>query len=587
MNLRTHFLALFLVLPGLLSAQLDWLVEPTLETPDFHYGLTAQSGWVLVGDRTSGVTIQNARGEVQLDGRSFRQLQYMPQNETWTGLDAEGNRVLFTSDGRFLSEGYDQFNRYYRTNVILVQRDELFGLLDTDGTEICPPRYTDMRRLGRGRYWGRRPNGQMDTLRVKETDGRTAEERASALRINSGQIRDRIMISAPGKKRNHRYWGWTSMDRDTLLAPNRYYSNYNNMLYAQQVMIATDSHNDKVGVLNHEGTVLIPFQYDEIAYSLIDQRYFSAVQDGELVLLGLNGKEVWRGQGESLTSMLHLPYARFSLSEGGVQLWGMDFTPILPDTFQEVWSPVSPNTWFILKKNGRYGTFSHASGHYEVPKYDRIRGPYLAPRIIGQRRDSFWLFDPQTGTCTPDRPFRSLKRIGQLYQATEVRLDSTLQGGVMRPRSKQVFYLLDTLGREVRGAYDYPTTHLHGNVYLERPGGQDSVILHDFDRGIHRTIVGREATFYENVVRLGDSTYYYLDDFFYGKAEREFTFLDTKKGEALKRYGEGGKYGLVRDGVRLTAAVFDEIDPKWSDRGIRVRYRGKWGVLRPFPDKKE
>jgi hypothetical protein len=192
----------------------------------------------------------------------------------------------------YISGDYDALNSFYRTNILMVQQNKLFGLIDSSGEVIKVPQYTNLRRVKRGIYEGTLPDKKVEIIRVQESNGKSAHQNRKSLKILSEQLKDRIMMSAPSDKRNFRYWGFTDLKGDTLLRPDRYYSNFGKMHYEQQFMIAIDGVSDKAGVIDKDGSILIPFVYDKINPALFADRFFIAQKEEKFGVLNRNNEVV-------------------------------------------------------------------------------------------------------------------------------------------------------------------------------------------------------------------------------------------------------------------------------------------------------
>lgn len=522
--------------------------------------------------------VQRTNGTFLFPTGSFTQVQYVGGNGLMYGITQERETVVFNSDGKTLSTPYDALNSYYHTNIIMAEKDKLFGLIDTLGQVIKPPQYKNLRRVRRGVYKGTFPDGREELIQVEESDGLTDADRKKALSNNSKKMKDRIIIIAKADKKGYLlYYGFTTMDGDTLLAPDRYASNHLNISYEQQAMIATDSETGKQGLFDKDANIVIPFEYDKIWHDPMENGYVLAQKGNQYSTINLDGSLRASMRADKMYPMRAHPYQK-AIIDNKQFLYNDQMTRVLPEAFDHIRDPANKN-WTMLSKNKQKGFFSLKSGKYTPPAYKKISTPIRYDVFGVATGEKFALFNVHRGDLLTDSIYHMIQKAGPLYKGVLVKKDSVLKDSTYRQVEVTYYQMLDSEGRTLYGPVSKRIHHAVDSLHIEKLH-EDSIILHHFFTGRQRLVTGNDIKFYpNNVIRTSRERYYFTDELFNDGTARSFEYLSDKITEGVRLFKQNGKYGLIHQQKVVAEAEFQELKDI-KDGMIKAKLDGKWGILK-------
>lgn len=215
----------------------------------------------------------------------------------------EKNQEIFTSyDNIFTLQNYDEDNRlWYESNVLKVQKDGKFGLINLDGTEILPCEYDSISTM----------KGVKNAIIVKKdvntgivnTSGKIVVpvQYSTVEAIEKSADNGYIVKSAESKFGVIKANGDIALEAkyeaiENMVDGNRYLVKENGVwkLIAEDGTSYLDGkvdnvismnngdviakQNGKYGVLNIQTDLKIPFEYDDLAY-LFDDKYVAKKND--------------------------------------------------------------------------------------------------------------------------------------------------------------------------------------------------------------------------------------------------------------------------------------------------------------------
>lgn len=562
-------------------AQLKWLVEPIIEQEKFFYYPASWQGYIKVIDPSGKEGLLKSNGEYFLEPGRLSRIQIISANGIVYGLSEDKKTVVFNSDGKILSDAYDDLNSYHRTNILLVKNDDLYGLIDTLGTVIRKPQYKMLHRVQRGVYKGTLLDGTEEIIKVEETDGGMSSQLSKSYKINSKKIKDRVIITAKSKKRGSTFYGFTNMKGETILAPDRYYSNYNCMGFDNQVMIALDSQTDKAGLFDKDANIVIPFEYDKIWSGFVANDYVIANKGKDYYLINVDGNIRASIVADAVYPMRKHPYVKAKINEK-YQFLNLDLEQVVPGEFKSVRDPFK-NNWTILSREGERGLFSLRTGKYTVLPFTKISVPLIYDVFGLKNKKHYGLFDVHKGVFVTDTIFNRINRSGgSFYIGITVQKDSVLQDGKYKPRTIRNYQVIDSTGKVLYGPVPNMISHTWGSIYWEKIS-KDHVILHDFIRGTKKSLEKKGIRFYKNnVIQIDKNEYCFIDEFFDEDNPRIFEHLSHEITENLRVFKINGKSGLFHNKEIVAEAKFDQIRDI-RDGEIKVKLNGKWGILEnPF-----
>ncbi len=573
------FLLVCLLSPLFLSAQLEWEVPPVIEDSIFFYHPESSGEIILTETQDKTQRLQRTDGSFLFPGQVFKRLQSYGASGVWSGLTPDEELIVFNRDAVVLSAGYDDLNAYYRTNILMTKKNNLFGLITADGEVVRQPVFENLRRKKRGLYFGEYPDGRTEDIEVEETDGLSDAQRASNLRIHSRQIKDRVMVKRKSGKRNYPYWGMTDTNGQEVLPADRYYSNYNKMLFEPQMMVAIDSKNDKEGVLDKDGKVLIPFIYDKVNYAVVNKQFFVAARADTSYLLSFDNQVKSYIVRKQLFRVGDHPLI---MEKSGKQyrLVDLNLTPVLPDTFSYISAPFDKGGFLMLTKNKKTRFFLPATKRLSTKVFNKVNGSYALPPLAAREKQYFGLYDVYTDQYILPPTFDVLQRKGSWFRGVFIQRDTVRITGdsivVQTAKLQQVFR---EDGQPVIGPTQHELSLLTEDIWMERIN-RDSMVLHNLASNQQRAFTKAQGTIKKDIIAFADGTFAFSADYLANDQPTFYDFLDNKaRDHGLRRYKSEGKYGLLLDGVPICPPLYDYLDIRSINFGIKARLGTKWGVL--------
>jgi hypothetical protein len=574
------FLALFLFNVASVSAQLEWVVKPIVEEDVFFYLPEQSTTHIIVGKKPNPQRLQRLDGSYAFGGQAFTRLQVVPSSGLWSGLTADEQPIIFNREEKVLSDKYDELNNYHRTNILMSKKNDLFGLIDISGKVIRKPKYKNLRRTARGEYLGELPNGQKEVIEVDETDGMTDKRRASSIRSNSSKIKGRIVFRKKSLKRNWPFWGMTDMEGEVILPADRYYSNTQKMHFEEQIMIAIDSKNDKEGVLNKDGKVIVPFIYDKVDHHLLNSRYFITQRADSTYIVDFTGKELVSAEGKGYYPVHDEPLVK-EIKDKKARLLNLQLEEVIPGEYRSIKSPIGKSGFFILGRDKKYGFYALPSGNLIAPRFEKTIGPFTRAPLSVKEDGKFGIFDV-TGDrfILPPTYNNDLRRHGDYFVGSNYRKDSIKKSdGKFRPIKILTYYLHQNDGTLVYGPSGNKITSLGGDLWNERVG-KDSLRVYNFVTNSNHLFTNKGTKVLGDIIKFSDEEYCFTSDFLEDPLAERYELLDKKhKDHSLRRYKLSGKFGLINGREEITPPLYDEIDLKFITYGIKAKVDGKWGVL--------
>lgn len=577
--MKQLLILLIVAFPLYLSAQLTWIVPPVIEDTIFYYQPEYYGDIVILGHHTTPQRLQRTDGSYLFNGQAFKRLESSGSNGIWSAITLNDEVVVFNTEEVILSDGYDELSNYYRTNILMTKKNGLFGLINSDGKVIHKPKFKSLRRKQQGNYLGEYPDGKLEEISIEETDGLTDQQRASNLRIHSRQLKDRIMVRAKSGKRNYSYWGMTDTEGNQILPANRYYSNYNKMHFEQQIMVAIDSKNDKEGVLDKDGQVIVPFIYEKVSPYLVNEQYVIAERADTSYLLDFSGQVKARTIGKKIFPLGNLPLVK-EKEDQQYRLLDLDFSPVLPDTFNYISSLFHNGGYFMLNRKKSTRFFVVNTDKVSSKSFNKVNGSFALSPLAVKEKDQFGLYDPYSEKYLARPVFTSLKRNGAYFLGSYLTRD-TLQiteDSIAISNTKQ-YLVLNEDGKTLLGPTKHPLKSVTDSIW-QAWISRDSIVLYNLEANISKPFSNSVGKVMGDIIALADSTYAFTADYLSSTPLTVYQFLDKKhKDHRLRRYQQGGRFGLMRGKDIITEPIYDEIDISFIRYGIKARVGDKWGVL--------
>ncbi len=603
-----------------LSAQLKWLVEPFAEEEKFFKKHEYSREFFELVNKFAKQGILKPNGEFVFGDKTLIYIKYISDQGLLYGKTKRGEHYLLNNKGEIISDGYDLLNIWYHTNFILAKKDDLFGLIDTSGQVVVPLKYRTLLRDTLGLYKGILENGNKEDVKVKEYPIHPiASMHERAIKRESSKIKDRIIISHTTQDKKTSYQGFTNMQGDTILAPDRYKISIAQMNYEKQIMTALDTHTEKYGMFDKDANHLIPFEFDEITEFIWDEvpenQYVIAQKDSLYYLFNLDGSKKDSIIAEEISPIRyrekideynrsHFRYLPlFSVKiDGKYQLMNDNFEPIIEGEFDNLGkgAGLGSNQWIFADIDSLRGFYSLKTGKYTPPQFVGISRPFRT-HILGVKKDKlFALYDVHKGEYITEALYNEISKVGEYYMGKSYVIDSTLKSferqniiykilfsrddflpdSIYRKKKVSEYLLMDTTGQVIHGPIRRKFVHKIGDVY----GAGDHHNLYelwDFKKGINKNLenIGKR-TFENNVIQLKEGGLCFIDDLLYLNNPPIFEDLAGKMKEELRVYKQNGLWGLMHDKKIVAKAQYDKVEILGGRGVIRVQKDGKWGLLK-------
>lgn len=588
MNYRFLILFLFVCFFNSLAAQLEWALEPVVEYEKFYYRPDINDKYIKVvvePRKKEGVIDKN--GKLIFDPNKFQSIQMIRGNELISAMTPDKEFFLMNKAGKIIGKKFDETNSYHPTNLVWVKKDDKWGMMDTSGVTIIKPKYKRLQKIKQGHFVGTLPDKSKEPFFLKETTGRNSYQEATHYKIQSSQIKDRVMVNVKSKKRNFDYWGFNSLQGDTILRPNRYYSSYNKMRYEEQVMVAIDSENMKEGVIDKFGKILIPFEYEKIDYRVFNN-HFVVKQDGKYGVLNWAGENIIPFEYD-LISVLEKEGVLITTKAKKMNMLDSNLVKLLKEDYDRI--DRIPGQVLKLKKGKLFGFYSLKTKKLTSPRFIKFSRFPIA--VCGATLDKkFALFDSHAGKQVTDAIYTKLKRAGNYYLGDYSYQDSIKQDTAYRYITKTEKHLLDFSGKILRISKFPGMALLKDDIFITRNPKGDTVQVFNVLTSEERVLVGKNIRVIKDGHSMGDYHVIQID-------KDQFCFIDEvmkgnppvyeylgKPKDGLRLYKKNEKFGFTHQGQPVTPPIYEAIG-NINKAYVDAKFNGKWGVLKnPYFEKK-
>ncbi len=569
------FTALFLIMYSL-SGQLEWAVRPLLETPVFSFDPERCSQFVIVGERGESQRVMRPDGTFAFGGSAFKTIDAM-DGCFHTGLNLNDQKIAFTADEWMITDDYDAVEMHTRSDLVIVQKGDLFGLVYLNGSLGLPLRYESIYRLKHGKYKVRLPSGEEQVLEIPEKLLSETSDDAATKPPYTRLLTNREIFREENEHENWSYfWGIKTLAGDTLLTADRYLGLRGASLEGHRVIVCKDVTNGKIGILDSTARVVVPFVYDEIKKTEMAGKYLVAQQKDTASLINWLGEEQASMVAPNLRPLsgTDLLIASFG---NGVRLLNLELEPVLRDTFDEVYRGGTDKVF--LKKGRLRGIYSNRTGLYTKPRFTRLGGPFARAVLPVAEALKIGFYDAHAGKMLTPFAYDKVKGEGGFFHASKFRQDTLMKNGKTFTKRRVENYLLDLKGKPLIGPSPHLIKHVTKSIYAEY-WSKDTVMLYDFEQETTQMIAGKGVKVGPQVVRRSANDFVLTTEQARKKNPRSFTSLRELKGTKLFVYPKDDKYGLMTVDEQLSPAQFSTVKLLSPERGVKVELDGKWGVLR-------
>ena len=573
------FLWIFSLQTSIIYSQLEWWIEPIIESHDFYFGPEESKEFIILIDEDGRHGVMNVNGEIIYEAGTFRRVTIPYNSRVFYGMqdEGEGYNVVGTADGLILSDGSNRVWSPRNTDIFIVrENNEFYGLMDVTGKIVIEPKYESMRRVDPGKYLATTFDGTTVKLEVEEA---FKPEYALDTIKGPGDGSEDNLISMRYGSRNPRQV-LLNMQGDTVV-PIGLYNSFTTCGYAPLLLVAYDPESERFGAINRKGKVIIPFIYNSITCGNSRNRILIAKKGKQYFTFNPDGSKRDSINANQLLHTGNYPFLRKNV-DGGNYLLNHDLEPVIHESFSHIRDP-NRNNWIALSKDGKRGFYSFITNKYTAPRFDGMSVPIIFDVFGVKTGSKFSLFNVHTGELLTDSIYSNIHNFAGFYLAEYPKQDTVIKDEEPIISETTHYYILNDKGEVLYGPTLNRIRTVRDGIMIEMIG-RDSMILHHFGVGKRMTFSGKIPRILKSneVVRLGDK-FYFLDDFITTDDPMSYDFLSPETEANLRIYKLGDKYGLMHNRDKVTEAIFDEI--KRIHRGFRystvdVKLNGKWGVLK-------
>ncbi len=572
-------ICIFLLHSNTVYSQLDWWVEPIIESHDFYFNPNESIEFITLIHEDGRHGIMNVNGEIIYEAGTFRRVTIPYNSRVFYGMQDEGDgyNVVGTADGLILSDGSIRVWSPRNTDIFIVrENNEFYGLMDVTGKIVIEPKYESMRRVDPGKYLATTFDGTTIKLEVEE-----AFQPEFALDTFKGPgegLEDHLISMRYGSSNPPQVL--LNMQGDTVV-PIGLYNGFTTCGYAPLLLVAYDPESERFGAINRKGKVIIPFIYNSITCGNSRNRILIAKKGNHYFTFNPDGSKRDSIIANQLLHTGNYPFLRKNVDEGNYLL-NHDLEPVIPESFSHIRDP-NRNNWIALSKDGKRGFYSFITNKYTAPRFDGMSVPIIFDVFGVKTGSKFSLFNVHTGKLLTDSIYSNIHNFAGFYLAEYPKQDTVIKDDKPIISETTHYYILNDKGEVLYGPTLNRIRTVRDGIMIEMIG-RDSMVLHHFGVGKKMTFSGEIPRILKGneVVRLSEK-YYFLDDFITNENPAEYDFLSPESEQNLRIYKQGNKYGLIHNREEITKAKFDEVKRirggHWYST-IDVKLDGKWGVLR-------
>lgn len=542
----------------------EWVIKPNMTGfEEFNYNPDYNNQVI--------VTINGKKGVVNADNKIIVPAEYERMMINPGGmLISAGRKDLERDDaynerGEKVNEGYEDCH-YVNDGIFFVKRNGKYGIIDLYRRVIFPPVYDRIDGATGGAYnlikgseiteWKRTPMKEYVESKNK------SKTTPAAKKEEEGPIPGYKVLTNKVSKNETRF-GFSNMNGETVVPPIYYLGPTNSAGYA---FVSHDG--KKWGFIDMNNKVLLDFEYEKVR-DLPANMQVPLKKDGKMGVLQLpEGKVVLPFEYEHIEIANRKKARAYVVKKDGlVGLLDADGKYLLPLEFSSIINDFKQNTT-VLKKNGLFGTWSPFSDKYTEPVYKGVFPP-RPDSICAVQKDSLW----------------ALLNSVQARELTSFKYDRINQSGIFyigeyKQGGQVMRHLLYNDGTEVMPAESasfYGFTD--GSCFVKRA----EISIHiDAEGHLIREYKDKSTNVFDSQwisSKNADGTPTYIHATC--KPGKEIWLESVGKlSDGVRVCKHKGKFGYMNEsGEWVLKPVFDNAMDNHNGY-LRVKYKGKWGVLK-------
>ena len=278
--------------------------------------------------------------------RIYRMNNVKDDANTYLVAEKDGNIQLYKNDKVLLDNNYQSINYNEDSGLLILQKDNKFGVTDLNGKQILNVEYDQIQIPGN--YILATKNGNSETY---DLAGTKQENLRYANVLKTSNENYSITMDTNDK------YGVISKDGNTLIE-NKY--NYIQYLYDNYFIVGGDS--GKSGIVNDKGEEILPTNYEVI----------QKLDNSDIVqTIAGNVLELYNKQ---MTKIISMENGKLDIKDNYVKVYSSTQTAYvsLDGSLKTDFEIFSENTLFASEKDGKWG-FVDKNNNVKIDyQYDKV-----------------------------------------------------------------------------------------------------------------------------------------------------------------------------------------------------------------------
>jgi WG containing repeat len=577
MNFRLSFLLFLCVFFVKTTAAQEvgapWIIPPVMNIDDkFEFSLPEDADYfVVTKNKKSGLFDKTGKTILPIE---YEEITLIPCG--WITATKEGKRLLYNAKLECMSLPYDQF-KVYNNGTALVDKGKLCGIINMKGEELVPVKYTrtiQMTELDGTTFTfvGPDEKREFEMPHGYVLPSKKSAEDAKARSVVAGYYR--IM------NRLHYSMGLLNMNRDTVVPPIYRFIDVHPAGY-----IAATFDDKTYGVIDVHHKTLYPFTADRIGKwtksGLIPVRF-----EKKWGLLRFPKGEIVFPFGEFEYIEMYDPEKDlFIITKDNLRgVIDLKKKTIVPCAYKYI-SEYDQITTRLITEQEKFGFWFRPTNFIHAPEFKTIS--HLNDSLIIVTVDSLkGVMDAKTGKYVIPLSEYQIESIGNYFDSHK-----PLDWRARTTHERHIHGLYDRQGNlviphDTAAIVIVPKENTFWICYEE----EDSSRVWE-QRDLHGKILQtmpkkgadlKKAGYFPTLYRFGNGVttarkITYTDA---QGQERLYQFISDQFYENLRRVKLNDRWGCVdEEGKIVIQPVFEQLET--SQKGyIRVKYQGKWGILK-------
>jgi len=554
--LFVFFIALF---SGDLIGQLEWILEPVVEYENFTYKPEHSKEVLTIKGKNRQYGIQLKNGKYLYKVGTIKKAEFIYGTGSFFCISSTGDTIIINSKGKVISNDYQKIDFKYHTNLFIVEKDGVMGIIDTSGIEVVDLKYKSIQKKKKGNYIGKLPDGTIENIKLHETN----EKFVSKIFENKARALNRKVVRKKTDIPRGFYitYGLINMEGDTIIKLDQYKFHSNSIDVNSKTIVTFDIKTKKYGIMDADGAIVLPFEYDKINPKTMKFGYVICKKGDTYYNYKLDGSLNSSFTGSEIIKYKNQPYFYF---KKGKHFYIIDslFNNVIPFGVDRIINPDKSLSFSSFNLNKKFGFYSFKSGFVTEPQFKNLS--YLANGNVSvKENEKFAFYNPHNGKII-------YKQNHFLQRGSYYYVENKVKG----ERFKYTYSFYDENFNLIFGPVENIVHFLEGDFILENFSKKTKKI-HNLATGKSIETNNKVYYKYNDILQLGYEQYCFLSHCM--DPDREiFTSIKYKE-NGIYIVQKNGKYGIYKDGKQIEPPRFNDL--KYNYETFIVKLNGKWGIL--------